>query len=520
MSSTMSTCRPVRSMSRSLTMRTTPLVRVADPYDDTAMKSNSTGRSIARARSLMNMNAPLSTPTSSGGRSGVVGGDLLAELGDALLQVVGRRPRPRRDADRSRPDLHRAVRSVTVSNRSTRITPRGPRLAADRPARPRRPRRGRRRAPTRPRRTTAAARPASTGRPAGRAAAAAPPSDAAPGSPAVGHAVPGELVEELGLVPQHVGLAGEHRHEVARARRDRASAGARGAPRPAGTRTSSFVGSCDRRRCRAAGRSRAVSARRSPRSGRTIGPRRTAMPASPAAPLPRRRLSSTVSAWSSSGVPDEDRGRAAARRRAASSAPYRGVARPRLEVRRRAATSTARRAEPGAETARRPRRPCRPRRRCPARSPWSTCTATGSSPASTASASSASESAPPEQPTTTGPARSSSTRSRRRHGRATGGVVTARRSGPVPPGAARPGAGARGARRCSSGPSRRQIRRRLAYTLLRLMPSCCATAVTGVRVASASRSWRCFGRELADALAGGAHPRRRRRASSASARAG
>ena len=49
-------------------IRTTPLVRVADPYDDTAMKSNSTGRSIARARSLMNMNAPLSTPTSSGGR--------------------------------------------------------------------------------------------------------------------------------------------------------------------------------------------------------------------------------------------------------------------------------------------------------------------------------------------------------------------------------------------------------------------------------------------------------------------
>ena len=49
-------------------MRTTPLVRVAEPYDDTAMKSNSTGRSIARERSLMNMNAPLSTPTSSGGR--------------------------------------------------------------------------------------------------------------------------------------------------------------------------------------------------------------------------------------------------------------------------------------------------------------------------------------------------------------------------------------------------------------------------------------------------------------------
>ena len=51
------------------------------------MKSNSTGRSIARARSLMNMNAPLSTPTSSGARPCVVGGDLLAELGDPILRA-------------------------------------------------------------------------------------------------------------------------------------------------------------------------------------------------------------------------------------------------------------------------------------------------------------------------------------------------------------------------------------------------------------------------------------------------
>ena len=33
------------------------------------MKSTSTGRSMARARSLMKMKAPFSTPTSSGGRS-------------------------------------------------------------------------------------------------------------------------------------------------------------------------------------------------------------------------------------------------------------------------------------------------------------------------------------------------------------------------------------------------------------------------------------------------------------------
>ena len=50
-------------------MRTTPLVRVAEPYDDTAMKSNSTGSAIARARSAMKRKAPLSTPTRIGGLS-------------------------------------------------------------------------------------------------------------------------------------------------------------------------------------------------------------------------------------------------------------------------------------------------------------------------------------------------------------------------------------------------------------------------------------------------------------------
>ena len=50
-------------------MRTTPLVVVADPYDATAMTSTSTGSWMARARSLMKTKAPLSTPTSSGGRS-------------------------------------------------------------------------------------------------------------------------------------------------------------------------------------------------------------------------------------------------------------------------------------------------------------------------------------------------------------------------------------------------------------------------------------------------------------------
>ena len=69
-------------------MRTTPLVRVAEPYDDTAMKSNSTGRSIARARSAMNMNAPLRIADEQRRIVDVVGRDLLAEVADALLQLV------------------------------------------------------------------------------------------------------------------------------------------------------------------------------------------------------------------------------------------------------------------------------------------------------------------------------------------------------------------------------------------------------------------------------------------------
>ena len=46
--------------------RQTPEELVELPYDETAMKSNSTGRSIDRARSLMKTKAPLSTQMSSG----------------------------------------------------------------------------------------------------------------------------------------------------------------------------------------------------------------------------------------------------------------------------------------------------------------------------------------------------------------------------------------------------------------------------------------------------------------------
>ena len=50
-------------------MRTMPEVLVAEPYEETAMKSTSIGRSMARERSLMKCMAPLSTQTISGGVS-------------------------------------------------------------------------------------------------------------------------------------------------------------------------------------------------------------------------------------------------------------------------------------------------------------------------------------------------------------------------------------------------------------------------------------------------------------------
>ena len=61
-SNTTPTSRPSSSMSRSLTMRTTPLDLVALPYDDTAMKSVSTGSRTCLARSARTTNAPLRIP--------------------------------------------------------------------------------------------------------------------------------------------------------------------------------------------------------------------------------------------------------------------------------------------------------------------------------------------------------------------------------------------------------------------------------------------------------------------------
>ncbi len=65
MSSTISTCRPAMSLSRSLRIRTTPDDDVDEPYELTAMNSIWVGIGRARAKSVMKKIAPLRTPTSS-----------------------------------------------------------------------------------------------------------------------------------------------------------------------------------------------------------------------------------------------------------------------------------------------------------------------------------------------------------------------------------------------------------------------------------------------------------------------
>ena len=54
------------------------------------MKSTSTGSSIARMRSAMKLMAPFKTPTSSGGFVGVVAGDLAAQFGHAVVDLLRR----------------------------------------------------------------------------------------------------------------------------------------------------------------------------------------------------------------------------------------------------------------------------------------------------------------------------------------------------------------------------------------------------------------------------------------------
>ena len=68
MSSMISTLRPAMSVSRSFTMRTTPLDSVPAPYDEVAIQSISMSRRSSRARSAITMTAPRRTPTSSRSR--------------------------------------------------------------------------------------------------------------------------------------------------------------------------------------------------------------------------------------------------------------------------------------------------------------------------------------------------------------------------------------------------------------------------------------------------------------------
>jgi hypothetical protein len=65
MSSTISTCRLVMSVSRSLRIRTTPDDLVPDPYDEIAIQSISMCRRKVRARSAITITAPLRTPITS-----------------------------------------------------------------------------------------------------------------------------------------------------------------------------------------------------------------------------------------------------------------------------------------------------------------------------------------------------------------------------------------------------------------------------------------------------------------------
>ena len=70
-------------------MRTTPLVRVAEPYDDTAMKSNSTGQ-VDRAGEIAHEHErALEHTDEQRWTVGVVGGDLLAQPEDSLLELLG-----------------------------------------------------------------------------------------------------------------------------------------------------------------------------------------------------------------------------------------------------------------------------------------------------------------------------------------------------------------------------------------------------------------------------------------------
>ena len=169
------------------------------------MKSISSGRAMARARSAMNMAAPLSTPIEQRGPAGVVGGDLRrrARRPAAWSAAASTTISPRSGLS-IRCWRRVAIGHVTVRDRSGQDEPAA--AAADRPAaadlaghrlaaRPRRGpgRRWRGRAGAARRRRAASAAP-----PGGPAAAGA----AARAAASVGSSARGQLVEQVGVVAE------------------------------------------------------------------------------------------------------------------------------------------------------------------------------------------------------------------------------------------------------------------------------------------------------------------------------
>ena len=286
---------------------------------------------MARDRSLMNMNAPFSTPTSRGGRPGVVGGDGRAQLGDAGLQVGLGHDHPAHLV----PVLETRRRSTagpspgSVTSRLYRRRPVTPdRLAA---------------ADSRPRERATRDPAGDLGGPAlqpghledpvdgvgrRRVAERRPPATAAPhGGPLGRRRRPPGRRRRSGRAGRRSRRAGRRRRPAARpvgpargrrpGRRCRRTAGAArpapGCARSAGRRWSGPAPAPARvgRRAppsrAAAGRAAGGRARRACRPGR-------------ATPAPRSRLARTVSAWSSAVCPVAAPGPRAARRAARARA--------------------------------------------------------------------------------------------------------------------------------------------------------------------------------------------------------
>ena len=240
------------------------------------MKSISSGRAMARARSVMNMAAPLSTPMSSGARPGVVRRDLrrraratrawrrgrvdddLAEVRavDQVLVLRLRRP----PLQRTRSGQSTSSRLPAAADRATAADLAGHRLAAGD---------GEHAVDGGARRAGAARRR--------RAASGGPPGGRAAGGGGQGarrrwgRAASGQLVEQLGVGAEQVGLAGEHGRDVALGDRVEERAAARGGRGCGGRRGSTLRRVVHRLEARGRRTARGSRARRSRRSGRRGG---------------------------------------------------------------------------------------------------------------------------------------------------------------------------------------------------------------------------------------------------------